>query len=273
VAKVFVSSTLEDLQEHRAAVRAALMQHGHAVVMLDEMHASPRTPLQQIRASIATCDAIVTLLAWRYGYVPPDDNPDQLSYVELEFRYARELKKATFVFIVKNDFQWSPQFIDSDDQAQRLRAFRAEVMRRGTVDFFTTPEDLTKRVVEAVSRWEQESRGEPAIEPDQAPIPATVDPYELAWRLVVAIKAEPALLRHMDSNALRRATEQWASEARSGTPLNRPKLYEVAQEQLRASQANLAPNPLWLAWMRATGLGRNAPPPNDVSPDSSRNGI
>jgi Domain of unknown function (DUF4062) len=158
MANISASSTFQDMQKHRLAVRAALKRRRHSVVMLDQFPANVRTPLQKSGASIAARDAIIRLLAWRYGYVQPDHNPDQFSYVELEFRYARELKRPMFVFIVKNDVPWSTQFIDSGDQAERLQAFRAEVMRHVTVEFFTTPSDLVQRVVTAASSGEQEPK-------------------------------------------------------------------------------------------------------------------
>jgi hypothetical protein len=80
------------------------------------------------------------------------------------------------------------------------------------------------------------------------PLPTGLDLFELVWRLVVDFKAEPALLIHMDAGQLRGAVLHWRGDAGATAP----DPYEAALAQLRKKQAELSPNTLWLAWMKAT---------------------
>jgi uncharacterized protein DUF4062 len=239
VARIFISSTTEDLKEHREAAMAILKRLGHEPVLLENLTADPhKAPLDQSRALIDSCEAFIGILAWRYGYVTERDNPEGLSFVELEHRYAWESRKPTFIFMTQEDAPWPPNFMDSGQQAQKVNRFRTEVKDRVTVSFFSTPEDLSQKVAVALSNW-------------KPVIPSTVDQFELAWRLVVEFKANPALLRHMGADQLKEAVDKWMRESGYADPAPSSP-YELAQDQLRQKQTGLAPHPLWLAWMYAT---------------------
>jgi Domain of unknown function (DUF4062) len=260
MASIFLSSTLADLREYRAAAKDALEKLGYTI-LAEELQADPQTPWQIMQSRIAQCDFFVSIVAWRYGFVPPGDNAEQHSYVELEFDYARELKKPTFVFLADEDFGWSPQQIDSGPQQQLLRAFRDKLKKLVTVGFFSTPADLAIKLVAALQTWLRPPDSKPPPNPEPLAIPPGVDSYELAWRLVASSKAEPALLLHMDATAIQRALEKWASENRpAGTPVD-PTVYQVALQALRQAQPNLTPSPLWLAWMKNKQVASSAEPP------------
>jgi hypothetical protein len=251
--KIFVSSTTEDLVEYRKAVVGAVQRLGHLPVVLEFMQASSQSPAERSFELIASCDAFISLIAFRYGFVPPLDNPHGYSFVELELRYAWDLGKPTYVFMVSDQTPWPPQFFDHEN-LDRLNKFRATILDRRIVSFFNSPQELTEQVLQALATMPsviEESRRSPV----DVAMPTTVDQFELAWRLVVDRKAEPALLASMDAAGLLRATQQWAREMGPDQPLDGPGLFEAAQAQLRSKQSPLAPSPLWLAWKRAAGLG------------------
>ena len=117
MARVFISSTTEDLKEHRAVARDMLRARQYDVVAFEAFEASPdEAPLEQSRAAIESCDLFVGIVAWRYGFIPTRDNPEGRSFVELEFRHAWRLGKPTLIFILKEDFPWPPRFVDSGER-------------------------------------------------------------------------------------------------------------------------------------------------------------
>src|SRR3954468_666823 len=78
--KIFVSSTFEDLREHREAALRALRQLGHDVVAMEDFTASSAPPVERVLDLVRSCQAYVGIFAWRYGYVPlEEDIPDALS--------------------------------------------------------------------------------------------------------------------------------------------------------------------------------------------------
>lgn len=260
--RIFISSTTEELKEYREATSRAIEGLGHEPVGLELTEASERSPLQRSKEMIASCDVLISLIGHGYGFVPVDNNPHQYSFIEIELRYAWEIGKPTLIFMVSDDIAWPSRFVERDAQrVQHLENLRKEVLGRVVVAFFTSPDDLAIKVTTAVAKLHIRKPQTP--DPLQGPlsVPPGVDPFELAWRLVVDFKAEPALLAHMDPSELLRATQQWAREARPDEPLDVPRIFESAQTHLRSKQAELGPSPLWLAWKRSTGL--RAPPPSD----------
>src|SRR5262245_54159332 len=98
MARIFISSTTIDLHEHRAAVVEALRRAGHVVVLFEDTHADGvSAPLGMSRAMIDQSDVLVAIIAWRYGFIPPVDNPDRLSFVELEIRHAWDRRIPTLI--------------------------------------------------------------------------------------------------------------------------------------------------------------------------------
>src|SRR5918993_573080 len=68
--RIFVSSSFEDLREHRAAAIRVLRQLGHEVVAMEDFVAGQALPLQQMLDKVARCEVYVGIFAWRYGFVP-----------------------------------------------------------------------------------------------------------------------------------------------------------------------------------------------------------
>ena len=81
--KVYVSSTFLDLQEYRRTVNDVLREMGYEDVAMEHYVAQSHPPADVCTRDVATCDLYIGLFAWRYGYVPLDDNPDGLSITEL----------------------------------------------------------------------------------------------------------------------------------------------------------------------------------------------
>jgi len=73
--RIFVSSTFEDLREHRAAAIRVLRQLGHEVVAMEDFVAGGAVPLNRVLNDVKRCDAYVGIFAWRYGFVPKATDP------------------------------------------------------------------------------------------------------------------------------------------------------------------------------------------------------
>jgi hypothetical protein len=78
-----------------------------------------------------------------------------------------------------------------------------------------------------------------------------VEHLPLAWRLVVASKAKPDLLLHLDPSRFAEAFEAWEREngAKRDLPLAIRLAYALTE--LEVQQQGEAPSSLWLAWMQA----------------------
>jgi len=86
LARVYVSSTLADLTEERRAVLDWLRLARHQAV--DSYLPDSNTVRESCLDDVAGCALYVLIAGHRYGYQPPQDNPEGLSITHLEFRRA-----------------------------------------------------------------------------------------------------------------------------------------------------------------------------------------
>ena len=148
MAKVYVSSTFEDLQECRDKVRLVLQQLRHVDVAMETYVAEPERPLEKCLADVAASDLYVGIFAWRYGYVPQGQNR---SITELEYRAAVEHHKDCLIFLLDEDALWPPKHVDDDKR--RIRRLRGELSEDRLCSFFGTPDQLASLVSTAVANW------------------------------------------------------------------------------------------------------------------------
>ena len=186
--RIFVSSSFEDLREHRAAAIRVLRQLGHEVVAMEDMVAGPSAPLNKVLEMVDRSEAYVGLFAWRYGYVPGSASPDardagrrraeprgdgaankippvrgarygETSITHYEYLRAREKGLPILAFLLDETVPLSPALIDGFDRSRpnapadtsRIRALRDELQTEKVVSWFSTPSDLEARVAAAVT--------------------------------------------------------------------------------------------------------------------------
>jgi hypothetical protein len=148
--KIYLSSTFRDLQEYREKAYRQLRRLRHDVLSMEDGVAAHQRPLRQCLGDVEAADVYVGLFAWRYGYVPPDDNPERLAITELEYRHALSHDKTCLVFLLDESTPWPPQSFDSQtgegNHGRRIQRLRKELTQRHTVMFFTNPDDLASSI-------------------------------------------------------------------------------------------------------------------------------
>jgi formylglycine-generating enzyme required for sulfatase activity len=173
---VYVSSTFIDLEGHRAALKIALEKVRYDVDCMEKYTAFDQRPLDRCLADVAAADVYVLLIAHRYGYRPPENNPQRRSITQLEYEQASSHGKPRLVFTVDRKKEWLPDWIDSGDDAIDLAAFRAEVETKHGVERFTTPDQLASLVLQALQALRP-----PSMEAASPPAP-TYTPAQLqSW--------------------------------------------------------------------------------------------
>jgi uncharacterized protein DUF4062 len=172
--RVFVSSSFEDLREHRAAAIRVLRQLGHDVVAMEDMTAGSAAPLFKVLEMVDRSEAYVGIFAWRYGYTPTTSDPPppgrpavpavpgpvsgQTSITHHEYLRAVERKLPVLAFLLDETYPWPPRLVDGFDPATttaqntaNIRALRAALQQERVVSWFTTPSDLEARVSAAIT--------------------------------------------------------------------------------------------------------------------------
>src|SRR3954453_7566538 len=86
--RIYISSTFEDLKEHRRRVYGQLRALRHDVIAMEDYVAADERPLDKCLRDVRESDIYVGLFAWRYGFVPRVRNPKWKSVTELEYLEA-----------------------------------------------------------------------------------------------------------------------------------------------------------------------------------------
>lgn len=153
---VYLSSSFEDLREHRAAVVKALNQlQGLKVIAMEDYVARDDRPLDACVADVRGSDLYVGLFAWRYGFVPAEKNPDGLSITELEMKAAESAGIPRLVFVLHDDAAWLPRRMDrvtgENAGGERIGALRQRLLAARSAGLFSDPVALGSMVANSVS--------------------------------------------------------------------------------------------------------------------------
>jgi O-acetyl-ADP-ribose deacetylase (regulator of RNase III) len=96
---VFLSSTWEDLKEHRGRARAAVERLGLRFIGMEDFPACGTAPADYIRQEVNRAEVYVGVLGMRYGYVDPALG---FSMTELEYRQAVASRKPRHLFVMSS---------------------------------------------------------------------------------------------------------------------------------------------------------------------------
>src|SRR5262245_28722261 len=112
MARIYLSSTYDDLRDHRTAVYQALRALRHDVVAMEDYLAADDRPVDRCLADVASCEIYVGVFALRYGHVPAKGNPERRSVTEQEYRKAGELGLPRLVFLTDDQCSWPLSMVD-----------------------------------------------------------------------------------------------------------------------------------------------------------------
>ena len=183
----FISSTSEDLKEHRAAARDAANSAGFLPIMMEYFVASgKKPPLDACLARVDQTDVLVAIVAHRYGWVPPDqEGGHHKSITWLECEHAVNGGKEVIPFLVGEEHDWPVKLREAyrttaalesgnftpelGQEVQRnlskLQEFKDWLNSLGLRKTFTTPEDLRGEIGAALREW----KPQPASRKKRAP--------------------------------------------------------------------------------------------------------
>jgi predicted ATPase/class 3 adenylate cyclase len=162
--RVFISSTLEELAEERAAARRAIRRL-HLVPVWYESGARPHPPRSMYRAYLEQSQVFVGIYWQRYGWVAPGMD---ISGLEDEYRLA--VGKPMLLYLKR----------PAPDQEPGLRAMIDRIRAAGTVSYraFATPRELERLLADDLAVVLSESFAGAAVstgapgEPVEADLPA-----------------------------------------------------------------------------------------------------
>lgn len=161
MAKIYVSSTYNDLQEYRAQVERVIRRMGHEDVAMEYYVAEDQRPVDRCLSDVAACDLYIGIFAWRYGWIPKKNNRKKLSITEMEYRQAEKTNKKILIFLLSDEAPWQRKFMDKDTTA--IEKLRDEASEAHGCEIFKSADELGRKVAEAIYKWEKDHGYIPSI--------------------------------------------------------------------------------------------------------------
>src|SRR5260221_2815211 len=177
VLRIFISSTAVDLRDYREKVRDAVLRLENLPIAMETFSAQSGQPAGECMRMAAEADAVICVVAHRYGYVPPPDlgGDGERSITWLEVDAAKRAGKPVFAFLVDPKAPWTevkeqdrltsepPEKIPEIVKAvQKLQEFKAYLERETARQTFTDPKDLGSYITAALANF--------APKPGHAPV-------------------------------------------------------------------------------------------------------
>ncbi|UCV20118.1 DUF4062 domain-containing protein [Ferribacterium limneticum] len=147
MARIYISSTKDDLFRERQAVKDWLARNGHEPV---DSYAPDSDPvLKSCLANVAACQLVTLIQGYRRGFVPTDDNPEQLSITHLEFRQARAHEIPVIALrTTRPDAEHSSLF--NQEEMSDVVAFHQEINALVRPGLFGDTEELLEKLGQSV---------------------------------------------------------------------------------------------------------------------------
>ncbi len=162
--KVYISSTYRDLKEHRKQVidffGKKTIKENFDLISMEGYVADDTAPALECINDVKDCNVYILILANRYGFIPPKNNPAEISVTEMEYNAALEDPQKIILAFFANEAD--PQFSADNDadpalaqtKKAKLVAFKTRV-REATLTHpepFISSYHLTLQIAESLMR-------------------------------------------------------------------------------------------------------------------------
>lgn len=150
-----VSSTFQDLKEHRTEVLDALFRIGCFPIGMERDSAKADADL--ISSSLSMVDmsvAYIAVISHRYGQIPKDAkrNPKRRSLTELEYLRALERKIPVYVFLMSSEHKVTVDEVEQDPAKRtKLENFKKNTRKRAVTVEFRSVAELKSLVLQSLS--------------------------------------------------------------------------------------------------------------------------
>jgi tetratricopeptide (TPR) repeat protein len=171
ILRIFISSTATDLTSYREHVRDAVLRLKNLPIQMETFSSMAGQPAVDCMRMAAEADAVVCIVAHRYGYVPPVElgGDGERSITWLEVNAALGAGKPVFSFLVDPKAPWTaareqdrlvnePEKVTEIGKAvQKLQEFKEYLSSVSTRQLFSNPHQLEAQVTAALSSFQPQT--------------------------------------------------------------------------------------------------------------------
>jgi hypothetical protein len=144
----FISSTLDDLREHRQAALEAALRLKILPLGMELWTASAQPPLRECLDALAEANLMILIIGCRYGSLTDDGVK---SYTEAEYDHARKLNIPVYAFLPSRQHQWAASVLERQ-YIRRLEKFVERIRKETTFAEFINVDDLRSKIIQAMSK-------------------------------------------------------------------------------------------------------------------------
>jgi tetratricopeptide (TPR) repeat protein len=148
---VMISSTARDLPEHRHELVEACLRQDAFPLRMEDLPANSEVAATASLKLVEGSDVYIGVFANRYGYVPKQNNPDQISITEMEYNRATERKIERLIFFMDKSHPTTLDDVEIQNAA-KLKMFKERVLTENIVRFFKSAADLRAEVINSLSK-------------------------------------------------------------------------------------------------------------------------
>lgn len=149
--KIMISSTARDLPEHREKVMHACMRLGmFHPEMMEYLTATTANAMQVSLTMVDKADIYIGVFAYRYGYIPKEKNPQEISITEMEYNRAVERRIPRLIFLMSDQHAIKPTDVETGEGAKKLEKLKERLKTEQVVGFFSSQDDLLGQVIQAL---------------------------------------------------------------------------------------------------------------------------
>src|SRR5262245_55479644 len=154
--QIFISSTYEDLIDHRLAAMEAILASGHIPAAMEQFSPGDETAWEKIQRWIDESDAFILILGGRYGSLEPLSGK---SYMHLEYEYALSKRKPFFSLVISSKhleerIKEIGLLADEIANPEKYKQFR-ELVTQKHCGFWNDKKDLGLTIFQKVPEWVQ----------------------------------------------------------------------------------------------------------------------
>ncbi|AOE41625.1 hypothetical protein BEE12_18210 [Pantoea agglomerans] len=147
--QIFVSSTYEDLIQHRKKVIETVLSLYHFPVGMEMFSADDAEQWDIIRETIDVSDYYIVIIGHRYG----STGSQGLSYTEMEYDYAKSLGIPVLAFVRNRNVATTGNERENDpERLKKLDDFIAKAKSNKMCDFWEGIDDLAAKVAIALPK-------------------------------------------------------------------------------------------------------------------------
>jgi hypothetical protein len=142
---IFISSTYEDLIPYRQNIWEVLTDLNLKIKGMEKFGARKTCPLDTCIEEVQKSDIYIGIIAYRFGSIEPIT---EKSFTQLEYEKALSLNRNILIYLMADDGNIQPRFVDFGFKAQKLDEFKNTLKTNHTVDFFKDPSELKLKIYE-----------------------------------------------------------------------------------------------------------------------------